>query len=171
MYSSTNTTCNQELLILGFHNSGTSQVARLLMLAGVWAGKPEQLAIGRINKLKWCVSLMPSSFLNVVNIYIILNTVSRWEHHAVVRLNDLIIGNHTTKFWPVWTGVGFEPRMLSHTDLRAFNEEAGRIVQELGQYCEGAGKQAINPQALGCELAYCTPMCLGVTLLNRLWHT
>jgi hypothetical protein len=48
-----NGTCGRQLLVLGLHNSGTSMVARLLTLAGVWAGRPDQLAIGKHNKLKW----------------------------------------------------------------------------------------------------------------------
>ncbi len=50
-------TCKQQLLVLGLHNSGTSIVARLLSLLGLWLGEPEELSIGKKNKLKWCVCI------------------------------------------------------------------------------------------------------------------
>lgn len=39
---------------MGLHNSGTSMVARLLTLLGLWAGEETELSIGKTNKLKWC---------------------------------------------------------------------------------------------------------------------
>lgn len=46
--------CKQQVLIMGLHNSGTSMVARLLTLLGMWMGDDSELSIGKTNKLKWC---------------------------------------------------------------------------------------------------------------------
>jgi hypothetical protein len=43
--------CGRQLLVMGPPRSGASRVARLLTLAGVWAGRPEQIAIASDNPL------------------------------------------------------------------------------------------------------------------------
>lgn len=50
--------CKQQVLIMGLHNSGTSMVARLLTLLGMWMGEVHELSIGKTNKLKWCAAVV-----------------------------------------------------------------------------------------------------------------
>ena len=42
-----------QILILGYHNTGTSMLAKLLLLMGAYGGAKSKLMIGDNNKLKY----------------------------------------------------------------------------------------------------------------------
>ncbi|KAI8465755.1 MAG: hypothetical protein J3K34DRAFT_77771 [Monoraphidium minutum] len=96
---------------MGLHNSGTSMVARLLMLAGVWAGRPDQLSIGKRNKLKW------------------------WERKDVFALNDNLTKTHTDATHPTWIGAGFDPKLVLPEERARFKAAASEIIEDMDQYC------------------------------------
>lgn len=61
-FDPTDTSGSGEILVLGQHNSGTSMVAKLVMLLGAFQGNYETVSISPRNRLKYYEQLSVSAF-------------------------------------------------------------------------------------------------------------
>jgi hypothetical protein len=92
------------IVVLGAHNSGTSMVARLIMLLGAFAGNYETISIHRHNKLKY------------------------YEQFAVSLFHDAFLGKFVdTRFRP-YHGQGLNFTSLSEADRAKLNVRHSSIL-------------------------------------------
>ncbi|CAD7700669.1 unnamed protein product [Ostreobium quekettii] len=130
-----------QFVVLGFHNSGASMVARLLMLMGAWTGKPEDLYMGD----------------NPAN-------VGRKDVYA---LNQRVMEINSAQLYPAWLGFDWDHESLTEYDRFRFKRDAKTVVRRLGEYSPWVMKDACLCwtiplwmdvlQAPACVLTYRNP--------------
>jgi hypothetical protein len=109
--------CGRQLLIMGAPRSGASLASRLLALAGVWAGRPDQLAPAPAPGAAGGVG----------------DPLSGWERADAHALNAALAANFTAarSFSPGGAGAA--------AGREAFRAAAGAVVADMEQYCGWPG--------------------------------
>lgn len=99
-----------EILVMGFHHSGTSVVTKLLQLAGVYIGEANDLLMRKNNPLKYN------------------------ELKLAVDADKRMIANGKLKHPPLgpwWLGYGYRDQRVSSTERRSFEEQVDKILHKM----------------------------------------
>eukprot|EP00924_Labyrinthula_sp_SR-Ha-C_P011590 snap_masked-scaffold_17-processed-gene-2.27-mRNA-1 protein AED:1.00 eAED:1.00 QI:0/0/0/0/1/1/2/0/740 len=114
---------SKEILVLGFHHSGTSIVAKMLMYLGIYGGDSTDMVMLPYNKLKY----------NELRLAVDANK----EVFREIRGHK---ENFVAKHGPWWLGYGFDMGFLSDKGLREFKSKVEGIVKEVRRKGKEEGK-------------------------------
>mmetsp|Transcript_15040 Transcript_15040/g.17559 ORF Transcript_15040/g.17559 Transcript_15040/m.17559 type:complete len:670 (-) Transcript_15040:92-2101(-) len=98
---------SREILVLGFHHSGTSLVVKFMQMMGIYTGKRNELLMLRGNELKY------------------------FEHKKTVNANKAAIAEGKMDHGPWWLGYGFSWDRVSRRGRRQLSASASSIVSEM----------------------------------------